>query len=97
MFAQFAGSWRASWDHFADRNKGKLNGNDQFWALGFLAHFLSFESFVEKWEARWRAMKDCRNSRMETDGSKAGVRRNDHMGGWMDGRTDGRMIGKEDG
>ena len=31
------------------------------------------------------------------DGSMAGVRRNGHMGDYMDGRTDGWMIGKEDG
>ena len=42
-------------------------------------------------------MKDFRNSRMEMDGSMAGVRRNGHMGDYMGGRTDGLMIGKEDG
>ena len=30
------------------RNKGKLNGNHKFWALGFLVHFFSFESICRR-------------------------------------------------
>ena len=58
-----------------------------FGLWGSLCVFEALKAFVEDWEAKYRAMQDSWNSRMETDGSMAGVRRNCHMGDYMHGRT----------
>ena len=55
-----------------------------FGLWGSLCIFEALKAFVEEWEAKQMAMQDFWNSPMEMDGSMAGVRRNGHMGDYMD-------------